>query len=763
MNNNSPTITLDDGTQLDSGVVKVMHAIRNIESGGDYNIMGDQGTSKGAYQWNNYIDGKHVPLQPNQIPANFQSAAKLHKLDENDFTPANQNKVAYAQVSNWKNQGLTPLEIDAMWNGAKKDENGRMIHMRPERRTLFQDALAKEMNGTQKTSSPSAFSATPPTLTEDQQADKASADMFNPTFAASTEDSTLARAGKVIGNMPKSAYGFAKGAVDMLNPVNIYNNYKGAIGAIPEILDNSQYTGGIASTLGDLAKETGKSAINIIPEAGKKLATAGYKGATGDSEGAYGDLTDVSRAIENDPVGQILPFLGALKGGAEAIDTRINKTNALKTAKINEANASTMKTYVDNIPEFLQNGWEMPRLKNAPEISSSNFGGMIDKGISAIASPIVSPIKSVFGKAVDVTKNTVGYGARQLTGLDKTSMETVAKNPNVDFTNINRQDLGREIQSSIQKKMADLEDTGKEYKPIRDMADTKVSVTKTDLADMVKEATGLEMKKGRFETSSGAGIRDGKDVRALQNFYDTHQPAFQKGQLTTNEYLNVRADLGKLSKFEREIGKSHDLENISKTIYNKLNSKYRAKVPGLEELDKTFSPMKDDLKEAMRGLVDPEGNLTDSGLTKIARVTENRPNLAAQLEKISPGFMDRVKLLQAAEDLKATAEKHKVGVYGKAIGTGGVIAGIATMNPLLIGASIVEMMITNPANAVKLIQKYGKSKEIINATIEKAKQNPVLAPLMKGATTVKDITKAVSAQKALPATAFSPNRPQNVQ
>jgi hypothetical protein len=252
-------------------------------------------------------------------------------------------------------------------------------------------------------------------------------------------------------------------------------------------------------------------------------------------------------------------------------------------------------------------------------------------------------------------------------------------------------------------------------------------------------------------------------VRALQSFYDTHQPAFKKGNLTSNEYLNVRADLGKLSRFEREIGKSQDLENISKNMYHGLNSKYRPHVPGLEELDKQFHPLKSELKEAMKGLVDPEGNLTDSGLTKIARVTENRPNLAAQLEKISPGFMDRVKLLQAAEDLKATAEKHKVGTYGKAIGAGGIMAGLATMNPIMIAASIVEMMITNPDNAVKLIQKYGKSKEVINATIQKAQENPILAPLIKGTTSLKGFAKNVSAQKALPAAAFSPNHPQNVQ
>ena len=54
-NQNNNTVTLDDGTQLDGGVVKVMRTIRSLESGDDYNISGDKGSSLGAYQWNNYV------------------------------------------------------------------------------------------------------------------------------------------------------------------------------------------------------------------------------------------------------------------------------------------------------------------------------------------------------------------------------------------------------------------------------------------------------------------------------------------------------------------------------------------------------------------------------------------------------------------------------------------------------------------------------------------------------------------------------------
>ena len=117
----------EDPTQLDQKVVKVMSTIKKLESNGDYNAVGDNGTSHGAYQW-----------QPN----NFQNAAKEHNLDPNDFSSANQNKVAYAQIKAYKDAGRTPEEIDALWNGAHKDKTtGMYVHNSTERQTKFRKAI----------------------------------------------------------------------------------------------------------------------------------------------------------------------------------------------------------------------------------------------------------------------------------------------------------------------------------------------------------------------------------------------------------------------------------------------------------------------------------------------------------------------------------------------------------------------------------------------------------------------------------------------
>jgi hypothetical protein len=137
---------LPDPSTLDPQVLKVLHAIRSVESQGNYNAVGDNGSSMGAFQWNN----GPTPVQPGQTPKNWQNAAKQFLGDPNaPMTPENQNYVAYQQISAYKAQGLSPNSIDALWNGAKPDptQPGQYLHNNPQRLTTFQNALTQEGAG----------------------------------------------------------------------------------------------------------------------------------------------------------------------------------------------------------------------------------------------------------------------------------------------------------------------------------------------------------------------------------------------------------------------------------------------------------------------------------------------------------------------------------------------------------------------------------------------------------------------------------------
>jgi len=111
----------------DKQALALAHAIALQESGQNgkpnYNAVGDNGTSHGAYQWQ---------------PGNYEAAAKEAGLDPTDFSPATQDKVAYYQVKKYKDQGLDPGQIASIWNSGSPDNwkdhsgtttiNGKEIH-----------------------------------------------------------------------------------------------------------------------------------------------------------------------------------------------------------------------------------------------------------------------------------------------------------------------------------------------------------------------------------------------------------------------------------------------------------------------------------------------------------------------------------------------------------------------------------------------------------------------------------------------------------
>jgi hypothetical protein len=106
------TATPPSSQPVDQQALTLTHAIALAESSKDgktpnYNAVGDNGTSVGAYQWNGA--GK------------FATDAKNAGLDPTDMSPENQDKVAYAAVKKMKDAGLQPAEIASEWNSGSPD------------------------------------------------------------------------------------------------------------------------------------------------------------------------------------------------------------------------------------------------------------------------------------------------------------------------------------------------------------------------------------------------------------------------------------------------------------------------------------------------------------------------------------------------------------------------------------------------------------------------------------------------------------------
>lgn len=113
----NPQLQATDGTPLNPLAVNLAKAIRLQEGGGkvDYGAVGDSGTSTGAYQFHGN---------------NFKAWAQQYGLNPSDFSPTNQDKVAYARINDLLKQGRAPSEIAAMWNGAK-EVGGKMMPINP--------------------------------------------------------------------------------------------------------------------------------------------------------------------------------------------------------------------------------------------------------------------------------------------------------------------------------------------------------------------------------------------------------------------------------------------------------------------------------------------------------------------------------------------------------------------------------------------------------------------------------------------------------
>ena len=134
--NNVPT----GNEQLDPQVVTLAKAIRKVETNGNYSAVNPDsgGVSVGAYQWHG----------ANQAAAmqHFKTEAVAEGLNPNDFSPTNQDLVAYTKMKNLKDQGYHAGEIAALWNGAKI-VNGRPVPINPAYVQKVQKAVS-EVSGT---------------------------------------------------------------------------------------------------------------------------------------------------------------------------------------------------------------------------------------------------------------------------------------------------------------------------------------------------------------------------------------------------------------------------------------------------------------------------------------------------------------------------------------------------------------------------------------------------------------------------------------
>lgn len=696
-----------DTTQLDPSIINLMHGLKQQESGGNYNATGDKDeatgtpTAAGVGQWSNQPAGKPVPLSPGEIPANFAADAKKYGLDATDFSPANQNKVMYATLDDWKtNEGLTPEQALSKWNSgdpnmyksAKSSGTGSVgaynVAQYVQKAMAYAQSYAK--NGSSGTPSPtptptptpsapmgrqtfSQMFGTPPAPTQTQQADTSSAQGTGSLFPAVTGESPITVGLKTLGNVLPSAFNFAKGVVSSLNPVTIAQN----ISQIHGLLNDPNVQRGLAT-------ESIPGALGS--EAYKQLVPAFVQDVI------KGDLPAAQRDVTNNPFGSIAPFIFAAEGGAGAADDIASKAN--------------MADYVKNIGDNVKDGVPIPK-------PSTTFSDMINKPMSAVTDTVTAPVKAVGNFLGDNVPALGKYAFGQATGLEPSTIDTRIANPNVDMSTLNRASLGQTVNDALQERIDNVSDAGKGYQSVRNTT-TPIDVAPTDLQKIISDNTGLDFKKGQWSANTTSDIRQGADVSKIQKLYDFWQPTFKSGAMTPEQFLNLRSDIGEISKFDNGIGKSAPLDRVGQGMYSDLNTTYRDSVKGLAEKDADYSSQKSDLQRLQKGFIDKNGNLTDGALSKISNsLGKGKDATIARLEEISPGITGKIQQLKMAEDFERAAG-NKVGTYGKALGTG-LTASVFGGHIMGVAAGLAEAILASPSVADAILRKYGENKPMLQA------------------------------------------------
>lgn len=555
-----------------------------------------------------------------------------------------------------------------------------------------------------------ATSTPPPAPPAVSNPDTESAQKYGAFFPANTKNpGMISEPAKVVGNLLPSAFDFVKGAIDIMNPISTFNKVKQVA---REFQGLAKDAGGYGKALGATAKELpGATYESLVPEAGRAIISAGKGFVTGNDAEVTKGLETAQRAIVNDPVGQIAPFLFAAKAGAKVADTIRNK--------------AAMADYVKNIDANVKNGVPIPRA--VPKIETA-----FDTTITKTAAPVIKASNYVFGGAKNMASNAAKFATSQATGMSPETVSQIVKTPKA-FTKEaqgalgDRATLGKEVQSVLNQKSEALSETGKGYAPIREGGAT-IKVSKTWLDSTIKDLTNLKLKDkpathfqkaGKYWTASGSSVlRDASDVRAIQHLYDLWKPEFKKGTMTADKFLNFRTDLAKLSKFERQVGKSQPVESMAKLARGRFNEAYRPQLKGLESLDKEFSARNIELKRLSKGFVDKDGNLTDQAMNRIANATgKGKDLLLNRLEETVPGITQKIKILKAVEDIQ-NASGIKVGAYTRTALTGGAFfAG----GPL---QGLITAILTSPELAVPLLRKAGliKNSAAVRAVINALKE-----------------------------------------
>lgn len=494
--------TLNDGTVLDPKVLKVVKAIKTVESNGDYNAIGDGGSSAGAFQWNN----NKKPLKPGEIPARFFDHAREAGLnDVKDFTPASQNKVAYNIIKKWKDQdGLDPEQIAAKWNGASKDPStGRLVYNKPEYGVKFRNALKGSQPGGTYNPPPESkpFEAPANTGLENLQGD-----------LGMKKDGLVGQVGQ---NIKDIGTGITKAVEDTSS---------GAIHPASGVLQGFGAVAGGVGAVTDTALRNLPLGFGGAYQFANDKVIAPAVGAVGEATGATAAFNKLSPEAQGNigataNIASLFPFLKAFSTGKKGLMDSVTKLRepSIKKEAVGELESKLGSSQrASNLVEdgAIKRLVEKDALPDVVETAKDTFTYNVDDALEKINKEMKDVIKrqneALKSQPETFTKQQLGSYKRSGDNIDITTpMQTALEKLNKHYDDLLDKD-GRLWASEMKKKLdsdtvtlEDLKETARRISPISDAYNSSLELSakkqgrlweniRRDLNDVARErdATG---------------------------------------------------------------------------------------------------------------------------------------------------------------------------------------------------------------------------------------------------------------------------------
>lgn len=651
---NSQPNTAQSTSGVDQGALTLTRAIALQESSNDgqtpnYSASGDAGTSYGAYQWNN---GK-APLQPGQLPTNFVNAAKAAGLDPTDFSPENQDKVAYSQVLKMKQQGLSPEQIAAAWNGGMGIVNSWQNHVG-----------TTEINGQQ-------VSYNTPAYVQGVQ-------KYYGQLAQSMPQQDPTGNGATPQKSP-SLGGFLE------NTVQSGANFLGNLGnAVLHPIQTAQNIGGAA--VGGLQELGGQTTDN----------TAKFDNLKNYFSQRYGSVDNLLHTAYTDPVGLAGDLSAALGVGGGLADIGAAGADAVGLgARAVEAGGADFVAGAEGA-----GGIARSTAGSGLAGALENTGDILSKG-STLTNPL-SPIVAGASKLIDQTKNISDIVANPQNYTPE------------DIANSTSEKVASDVQDAFEAKRADLSETGSAYSPFK-QTPAPLETTPDGLDNLIRDSLKVEVKDGIIKPTSTSLLRDSSAISKLQSVYNTYKGDFLNGTMDSQKFLNLRSDLGDMAYNDLGI-KNTKIAGAADDVRSALNSTYRDQIPGLSDLDSKFSTAKTNLQELENGLVQKtglnKGDIKPNFITKALKAAKTGDTSTLdQMEEILPGITKRLQVMQTMKDLGNPSFTTSL------VEKGGLGATLFTGNLQGAAAALGSIILNKPSIAVPLLRAVGATVPLVQSVM----------------------------------------------